>query len=186
MKKRLGYIRVSTQDQNYQRQIDSLQSHCDELFIEKVSATNKKRPEFTKVKRKLNTGDTLVVLDLDRAFRSTIEALQTEQSLRKRGIGFEIISMRLDNTTPEGELMFTICSAFCQYERSVLARRTVQGMQSAKARGKHIGRPFKLSERDVRKAKSMLDDGFKLDDVANQFDCAKETILSSIQRVCPT
>lgn len=183
MAKRLGYIRVSTHEQNIQRQLDKLQPYCDVLFIEKTSATSKKRPEFNRAKRKLRSGDTLVVLDLDRAFRSTLEALQIEQSLRKRNIKFEVLSMHIDNSTPEGELMLTILSGFAQYERKCLIRRTKQGLASARARGKHIGRPFKLSSDDAKKAKSMLENGMCLNEIARQFDCTKQTIKNTIERL---
>jgi DNA invertase Pin-like site-specific DNA recombinase len=183
MSKRYGYIRVSTQEQNIERQIDQLQSSCDELFIEKISSAKKTRPEFTRLKRKLQAGDRLVVLDLDRAFRNTLEALQTEKALRERGVGFEILSMRVDNATPEGELMFTILAGFAQYERKCLIRRTKQGMESARARGKQIGRPFTLSPAQTLHAKSMLDDGHHPNDVARTFDCAPATLRTAIKRM---
>ncbi len=179
---RYGYIRVSTDKQDVQRQIDQLESSCDQLFIETISATSKKRPEFTKLKRKLKSGDRMVVLDLDRAFRSSVEALQTEQMLRDKGITFEIISLCIDNSTPEGELMFTVLAAFAHYERRCLSRRTAQGMASAKARGIKLGRPYRLSNDDILEAKTMLDAGSTPDDVAKHFGCARQTVLSSVER----
>ncbi|MEM6780324.1 MAG: recombinase family protein [Pseudomonadota bacterium] len=183
MSKRYGYIRVSTQDQQINRQLDNLRSECDELFTEKISATNKKRPAFTKLKRKLKSGDVLVVLDLDRAFRSTLEALRVEKSLRERGVNFEILSMRVDNSTPEGELMFTILAGFAQYERKCLIRRTKQGMESARAKGKQIGRPFKLSDEQAKEAKAMAGFGHDLREIARQYGCARQTVQSAIERV---
>ena len=73
--KKIGYLRVSTEDQKPDRQIDGLKNLCDEIHIEKISATAKKRPVFEKVIKKLNAGDSLVVWALDRAFRSTLECL---------------------------------------------------------------------------------------------------------------
>lgn len=89
---KIGYIRVSTDQQSHQRQLDGLQSHCDEVHCETVSAVKKKRPVYQKVLRKLRKGDTLVVWDLDRAFRSTIDALTEVEKLRGR----EYVSIRTD------------------------------------------------------------------------------------------
>ena len=140
---KIGYLRVSTEDQNHQRQIDSLKTVCDKLYIETLSAINEKRPVFEKVIKKLQTGDTLIVHNLDRAFRSTRDALDQEEQLRKRGVKFQVLSLSFDTDTPEGILFFTIVAAVSQYERQCLSRRTKEGMAAARRRGKHIGRPKK-------------------------------------------
>ena len=140
---KIGYLRVSTEDQNHQRQIDSLKTVCDELYTETLSAVNKKRPVFERVIKKLKAGDTLVVHDLDRAFRSTLDALRQAEQLRERGVEFQILSLNVDTGTPAGELVFTVMAAFAQYERQCLIQRTKEGMAAARRRGKHIGRPRK-------------------------------------------
>jgi len=140
---KIGYLRVSTEDQNHQRQIDSLKTVCDALYTETLSATSKKRPVFEKVLRKLKLGDTLVVHDLDRAFRSTIDALSHAERLRERGVEFQILSLNVDTSTPAGQLVYTVMAAFAQYERQCLSQRTKEGMAAAKRRGKHVGRPWK-------------------------------------------
>ena len=144
---KIGYLRVSTADQNHQRQIDSLKAVCDELYTETLSAINQKRPVFERVIKKLQAGDTLVVHNLDRAFRSTFDALGQEKKLRKRGVKFQVLSLNLDTGTPEGQLFFTIVAAFAQYERQCLSRRTKEGMAAARRRGKHIGRPKKKDKK---------------------------------------
>lgn len=140
---KIGYLRVSTQDQSHQRQIDSLNTICDRLYTETLSATSKKRPVFEKVLRKLKLGDTLVVHDLDRAFRSTIDALNHAESLRERGVNFQILSLNVDTGTPAGRFVYTVMAAQSQLEREILSKRTKEGMAAAKRRGKHIGRPRK-------------------------------------------
>ena len=143
---KIGYLRVSTVDQNHQRQIDSLKTVCDELYTETISAINKKRPVFERVIGKLHAGDTLVVHDLDRAFRSTLDALKQAEQLRKRGVEFQILSLNVDTGTPAGQLVFTVMAAFAQYERQCLSQRTKEGMAAAKRRGKHVGRPKKIKK----------------------------------------
>jgi len=132
---KIGYLRVSTEDQNHQRQIDSLETVCDMLYTETLSATSKKRPVFEKVLRKLKLGDTLVVHDLDRAFRSTIDALSHAERLRERGVEFQILSLNVDTGTPAGQLVYTVIAAFAQYECQCLSQRTKEGMAAAKRRG---------------------------------------------------
>lgn len=153
---KIGYIRVSTEKQNHQRQIDSLQSMCDEFHIETISAVHKKRPVFESVIAKLQENDTLVVHDLDRAFRSTVDALTYAEVLKKRGVHFQIISMNIDTNTESGTLIYSVMAAFGQYERECLSRRTKEGLQAAKRAGKHIGRPRKLSKEQVRLASAQI------------------------------
>jgi DNA invertase Pin-like site-specific DNA recombinase len=141
---RIGYLRVSTEEQKPDRQIDGLKTICDALHIETISATAKKRLVYDTVIASLQSGDTLVVWDLDRAFRSTVDALLEAEKLRSRGIAFQIVTLNVDTSTPAGELVYTVMAAFAQYERQILIKRTKEGMQAARNRGAAIGRPRKL------------------------------------------
>lgn len=150
--RRHAYLRVSTTDQNTDRQINGLQEVCDELHIERVSAVAKARPVFDELIAQLIEGDTLIVWDLDRAFRSTVDAILTAEALRARGVHFRIIGLQLDTATEEGELIYTILAGFAQYERRIIARRTREGMEAARRRGTTIGRPRVLSDELIREA----------------------------------
>ncbi len=150
--RRLAYMRVSTPAQSTDRQTAGLQGMCDEFFIEHVSAVAQARPVFDTVLKTLRAGDTLVVWDLDRAFRSTIDALLTMEKLLARGINMHIVTMHLDTTTPEGELFYTILAGFAQYERRILSRRTKEGIEAARRKGKRIGRPPLLDLKTVQQA----------------------------------
>jgi DNA invertase Pin-like site-specific DNA recombinase len=141
---KIGYLRVSTEEQKPDRQIDGLKAICDALHIEIISATAKKRLVYDTVIASLKSGDTLVVWDLDRAFRSTVDALLEAEKLRSRGIAFQIVTLNVDTSTPAGELVYTVMAAFAQYERQILIRRTKEGMAAARQRGAAIGRPRKL------------------------------------------
>ena len=90
--RRLAYIRVSTRAQTTDRQTLALRAECDKLYVEYVSAVADARPVFEKVMRCLQPGDTFVVLDLDRAFRSSVDAMLTAADLRTRNIAFRILS----------------------------------------------------------------------------------------------
>jgi DNA invertase Pin-like site-specific DNA recombinase len=102
--RRIGYIRVSTKTQAPDRQIEALQAECDELNIEYVSAVADARPVFDNVITSLQPGDNFVVMDLDRAFRSSIDAILTAEHLRQINVTFRILSMAIDpranSTTP--------------------------------------------------------------------------------------
>ncbi|HBR68779.1 MAG TPA: resolvase, partial [Rhodospirillaceae bacterium] len=146
---KIGYLRVSLESQKEDRQEDGLKAICDELYVEKMSGARKDRPVYQEVVSKLQPGDTLVVWDLDRAFRSTVDALLEAEKLRQRGIGFQIVNLNIDTATPSGELIYTVMAAFAQFERSNLIKRTKEGMAAARLRGKHIGRPRKLNLEEV-------------------------------------
>ncbi|WP_297339337.1 recombinase family protein, partial [Pseudophaeobacter sp.] len=108
---KIGYLRVSTEDQNIARQADALRPICDELHVETLSAVAKSRPVFEAVLAKLTAGDTLVVWDLDRAFRNTKDALIHADNLQERGVNFQIVSLGVDTATADGRLAFTVVAA---------------------------------------------------------------------------
>lgn len=180
--KRLGYLRVSTLDQRPDRQIDGLRSICDELFIEFASANSLKRPVYTEVLAKLEPGDTLVVWDLDRAFRSAIDALLEFDKLKQRGIKLDIVNLQIDTSTPSGKLMYTVLSAYAEFERRVLSQRTKEGLAAAKARGKRIDRPPKLSDAEMDQAIAQIRAGYSIRQVAEFFDIAPWSLSRAIKR----
>lgn len=156
---KLGYLRVSTEEQRPDRQIDALEPLCDKLYVEKTSAVAKKRPVFEEVMASLKRGDTFVVWDLDRAFRSTIDALMQAEKLHQRGIEFQIVTLGVDTSTAHGKLVYTVIAAFAQHERDHLSERTKQGLEAAVRRGAKLGRKPKISHREALLAKGKIDGG---------------------------
>lgn len=145
-----GYLRTSTKTQLLRRQEEGLRSICDQLWVEKgVSAAAKHRPVFDALMHILKKGDTFVVWDLDRAFRSTIDALTTAEMLRKREVALQIVTMQIDTSTPQGKHTYTIWAANCEYERALLIQRTKDGLAAAKKRGTQLGRKPKLSPSQI-------------------------------------
>lgn len=106
----------------------------------------------------LEAGDALIVLDLDRAFRSSIDAMLTADKLRARGVRFRILRLQIDTATAEGELFYTILAAFAQFERRIISRRTKEGMDAARRRGSAIGRPSSLTPQIVQDAHEWMAD----------------------------
>ena len=143
---KIGYIRVSTKRQRPDRQINGLKGYCDKIYIEKLSAVASKRPIFEKVIRELKRGDILVVWDLDRAFRSTEDAIVHERELRSRGIKFKAMNMEIDTSTADGNQAFQIRAVSAEHERKKISERTIEGLKAARKRGSRLGRPPKMTK----------------------------------------
>lgn len=183
---KIGYLRVSTESQKEDRQEDGLKDLCDELYVERISATSKIRPIYQQVIEKLQPRDTLVVWDLDRAFRSTVDALLEVEKLRRREIEFQIVNLNVDTATPVGELIYTVMAAVSQFERQTLIRRTKEGMVAAKQRGKRIGRPRKPFLEEVALAHSRIEAGEgTIEEIAEQFGCSRKNLAQELERLVP-
>lgn len=182
--RKLGYIRVSTDKQVIDRQLDQLQDYCDEVFIEDgVSALSKKRPAYDEVMQSLKEGDIFVVSSLDRAFRSVQDALSELDKLHKRSIEFLSLSQNFNTTTPDGKFFYTLAAALAAWEREILSVRTKQGMKVAREKGKLIGRPPKLNDNQLAQARSMLHAKGKVSiaDIAKQFNVHERTLKRALQ-----
>lgn len=143
--RRIAYLRVSTAAQRPDRQILGLRGMADELHIEKLSAVARKRPVYDRVLKRLGAGDVLVVWALDRAFRTVTDAFTELDALKARGVRFHIANLQIDTETADGRYQYGLMSLQAQYEREKLIERTKEGMAAARARGRQIGRPSKLT-----------------------------------------
>lgn len=180
---KLGYLRVSTEEQKPDRQIDALKPLCDELHIETVSAIAKKRPVFERILKRLKAGDTLVVWDLDRAFRSTVDAITNAEQLRERGVNFHIVTLGVDTSTADGKLVYTFIAAMAEHERNRLSERTKQGLAAARKRGKTLGRPRKLTSAQIRSATFKIQNKeARLEELAALYGVHRDTLARSIHR----
>lgn len=147
-----GYARVSTEQQNLDRQLDLLQSYgVDMIFNEKMTGTRKDRPELTKLLDRMTAGDHVVVESLSRLGRSTKDLIELVELFESRGVHLVSLKECIDTSTPTGKLLFTLMSAIAQFERDVIADRTKEGLNAARARGRFGGRP-KTDERKLRQA----------------------------------
>lgn len=154
----IGYARVSTQEQKLDRQLDNLTNKgCERIYQEKMTGTNDKRPEFEKMLDALRPGDTLVVDSFSRLSRSTKSLLEIVEKLNTMNVYLVSIKEQLDTTTATGKLMLTMLSALSQFERDLLAERTLDGLKAAKARGRQGGRPKVGDEKTKAKALALYD-----------------------------
>lgn len=144
-----GYIRVSTehQDASAEAQEAKLQPLCDRVFIDKDvsgSVALRDRPQGKEMWELLRDGDTVVITTRDRAFRSLLDAVQTLQHWRERGVRLKILDFPIDLSSDEGEMMFQVLSVFAQYERTMVKRRTKAVLAHKRATCQPYGalRPF--------------------------------------------
>ena len=155
---RIGYARVSTQDQNLDRQRDQLpQDGCERIFEEKVSGAKSDRPELGRMLDTLREGDVVVVAELSRLSRSVRDLFDIVGRIDT--VGAQIKSLKepwLDTTTPHGRLLFTFFSGISEFERDLIRQRTLEGMAAARARGRLGGRPT-LDPKQVDLALKMYD-----------------------------
>ncbi|WMB99139.1 recombinase family protein (plasmid) [Lactococcus cremoris] len=159
---KIGYARVSTFEQKLESQIEVLkEAGAEEVFQEKFTGTTIERPQFNLVFKKLKDGDTLIVTKLDRLARNTREVLEIVQSLFNRGIKVHILNIGLIDNTPTGQLIFTIFSAFAQFERDLIVTRTQEGKNFAKLHDPSFreGRPQKFTEEQIQFAYELKQQG---------------------------
>ena len=153
---KIGYARVSTEEQNLDRQIDILkQIGCDRIYEEKVSGIKKERPELNKMLDQIRTGDVIIISDLTRLSRSVKDLFSIVEQIEGKGVNIKSIKESwVDTTTAQGKLMFTIFAGISQFERNLISQRTIEGLNAARARGKKGGRP-KVNDKDIKLAIKM-------------------------------
>ncbi|MGX6607454.1 recombinase family protein [Micromonosporaceae bacterium Da 78-11] len=153
----VGYGRVSTRQQNLDRQIRALtKAGCAKIFTDKRSGKNTERPELTACLAYLREGDTLVVPSLDRLARSMQDLITLTVELRRRGIGFKSLHEALDTTTPGGRLVFHVFAALAEFIRELIIENTRDGVAAAKARGQRLGRPPAMTPEQIDHALALL------------------------------
>lgn len=147
-----GYARVSTEQQNLDRQLDALKRYgCDLIYNEKMTGTKRDRPELAKLVDRITEGDTVVIESLSRLGRSTKDLIELTELFQNKGVHLVSLKEQIDTSTSTGKLLFTLMSAIAQFERDVIADRTREGLKSARARGRTGGRP-KVNPDVVKKA----------------------------------
>ena len=133
IKMKIGYARVSTLDQNLDLQLRALEkAGCKKIFREKVSGTNRERPQFQRMLDQIRAGDTIVVWKLDRLARSTRDLLETMETIREAGGKFQSLSEPwADTTTHAGKMIMTIFAGIAEFERDLIRERTGAGREAA-------------------------------------------------------
>ena len=173
----IGYIRVSSTDQNTARQLDGVT--LDEVFTDKVSAANTDRPELQAMLRHVRKGDVLHVHSIDRLARSLEDLLALVKGLIGRGVAVSFHKEQLHFTgeaNPMQELMLGLLGSVAQFERALIRERQAEGIAKAKAKGIYKGRVKSVDDDAIRKA--MAEDEASYRKVAK----ALSVSLSTVQR----
>jgi len=184
---KLGYARVSTQDQNLALQLDALKTAgCDKVFQEKVSGATAERPELRKLPELIWEGDTLVIWKLDRLGRSLTNLIGLVTDLEQRHVGLLSLNDPVDTTTAQGRLIFRIFASLAEFEREVIRERTLAGLASARRRGQLLGRPKGLSkaaEQKARIAESLYkEEKYSVEQIARELTISKTTLYKYLRR----
>ena len=139
---RIGYARVSTAEQNLDRQADAFQAlDLDRTFTDKASGRDTARPGLQEMLDYLRAGDTLVVESISSIARPTKDLLAIVERLEEKGVGFVPLKESIDTSTPQGTFIMTVFAALAQLERESIHQRQREGIAAARARGRAMGRP---------------------------------------------
>lgn len=179
---RIGYIRVSTFDQNPERQLDSIK--VDRTFTDKASGKDIKRPELEALISFARTGDTIVVHSMDRLARNLDDLRRLVQMLTQRGVKIEFIKEHLSFTgedSPMANLMLSVMGAFAEFERSLIKERQREGIALAKQRGAYRGRKKSLSDMQIIELRCQIASGDKKAQVARDFGISRETLYQYLR-----
>ena len=147
---KIGYIRVSTEEQETARQEELLKNYnLDKVFKEKVSGKSLDRPEFKKMVEYLREDDILVVESISRLSRSIRDLLKIVDMLNQKEVQLIVIKENIDTSSPQGRFMLSVFAALSELEREQILQRQAEGIKIAKAAGKYQGRALKKLDEEV-------------------------------------
>jgi DNA invertase Pin-like site-specific DNA recombinase len=181
-----GYARVSTADQNPDHQIDALlRAGVDRtnIHLDTASGAKASRPKLDLVLQLLREGDTLKVTRLDRLSRSVLHLVTLGADLRTREIGLHVIEQGIDTETIEGRAMFGMLSVLAELQRELIVANTMDGLASARARGRVGGRRPRLSEGQAALAQELYDARVKtVQQIADLFGVPRSTVYGHLNK----
>jgi DNA invertase Pin-like site-specific DNA recombinase len=179
---RIGYVRVSTFDQNVDRQLDGIS--LDKIFTDKASGKDVNRPQLEAMLSFIREGDTVIVHSMDRLARNLDDLRKLAQSLTKRSIRIEFVKENLTFTgeeSPMANLMLSVMGAFAEFERTLIRERQREGIAIAKQRGAYRGRKKALSEDKVSELKQRVAGGEQKAALAREFGISRETLYQYLR-----
>ncbi|WKW43620.1 recombinase family protein [Kosakonia cowanii] len=187
MNQRIGYARVSTDDQHLDLQRDALQqAGCSVIYEEAAGGKSAVRPELEQCCKALRAGDTLVVWRLDRLGRSLPDLVQIVTELEQRSVHFESLTEKIETGSASGKLQFHVFAALAEFERGLIRERTQAGLAAARARGRVGGRKPKLDDQQVREIKALLrDPDIHVAEVARRYGVSRTTLYKHVGVITP-
>ena len=180
--KRIGYVRVSSFDQNSERQLDNVK--VDKQFTDSASGKDTKRPQLESLLSFVREGDTVVVHSMDRLARNLDDLRRIVQQLTKRGIKIEFVKEHLTFTgdeSPMANLMLSVMGAFAEFERALIRERQREGIILAKARGAYRGRKRSLAPDIIIQLCKRIKEGEPKAHLAREFGISRETLYQYLR-----
>lgn len=181
---KIGYARVSTDEQNPALQIAALRREgCVLVFKDVASGSTAERVGLMRALGKCQRGDVLVVWKLDRLGRSLAGLVYLVEALQERGAGLKILTgqgAQIDTTKPDGRMVFGMLAVMAQFERELIGERTRAGMAAARMRGVRLGRPPMLSSSGIQQARRMIAKGGKRRDIARELGVSALTLRRAL------
>jgi len=179
---RIGYIRVSSEDQNTERQLDGIQ--IDRPFIDKISGKSTERPALQEMLRFVREGDHLFVHSMDRLARNLIDLREMVKELTQRGVEVSFVKENLTFTgrdEPISMLLLNVIGAVAEFERSIIRERQAEGIRIAKARGVYRGRNAAMTPEQAEEAKRLAGAGVPKARIARDLKVSRETLYKYLR-----
>lgn len=184
---KIAYARVSTDDQNLDRQLETLKAYCpDKIFTDHLSGKNLERPGFQQMMDYVREGDIIYVASMDRIARNLDDLLATTKRLQSKGITVHFLKENIclnpgTETSSMSKLIMSIMGAVAEFERSLIRERQREGILLAKARGVYKGRkpidPDKMQE-----ARKLIDEGFTKTKVCEKLQISRQTLYKYLKQ----
>ena len=178
---KIGYARVSTDDQNPDLQLTALKrAGCGKIFTDTATGAHAKRPALAKCLKALKAGDLLMVWKLDRLGRSLHDLIVLLDDLKAQGIAFQSLTEAIDTETPAGRAMWQMVGILAELERSLIQERTKAGRAAAMARGVRMGRKPLLSAQQATHARKLIEQGESPGHVSKSLKVSRRTLYRAL------
>ncbi len=182
----IGYARVSTDHQSLEAQHDALTAvGCERIFTDKLSGARDDRPGLVALRDYVRAGDSVVVVALDRLGRSLSAVIRTIETLTAAGVLLRSLREGIDYSTSTGRMLAGIFAALAEYERELIHERAAAARAAAHLRGRHTGRPPRLTPTQTRQVRSLRDGGESLTELVRTFGVSRATIYRALRATEP-
>lgn len=182
----IGYARVSTVEQNIERQEVALQElGCEKIYIDKVTGATLDRPQFNEMMNYVREGDTLIVSEYNRLSRSTMDLLTTIGILEEKGVIVKSMKEDFDTSTPHGKLILTIFAGLAEFERTLMKQRQAEGIERAKLAGKYKGRKPKEYDQVLLKEvlSSLANNCMTVTEASKKLGVTRATVYNLLKKI---
>jgi DNA invertase Pin-like site-specific DNA recombinase len=180
--KLIGYVRVSSEDQNPERQLEGIK--LDKLFIDKASGKNADRPDLTNLINYVRDGDTVIVHSMDRLARNLDDLRKLVNDLTQKEVKIHFIKENLIFTgedNPMSRLMLSIMGAVAEFERAIIKERQKEGIELAKRKGLYKGKPKSLNQTQIDMIKEKIKQGISKVKIAKELEIGRATLYRYIK-----